>query len=44
MSENNIDNLMKSMLENAQEEVPAHVWDGVSAGLDKAAAWTPVRR
>ena len=28
---------MKSMLENAQEEVPAHVWDGVSAGLDKAA-------
>lgn len=37
MSENNIDNLMKSMLENAQEEVPAHVWDGVSAGLDKAA-------
>lgn len=37
MSENNIDNLMKSMLENAQEEVPAHIWDGVSAGLDKAA-------
>ena len=28
---------MKSMLENAQEEVPAHIWDGVSAGLDKAA-------
>ena len=37
MSENNIDKLMKSMLENAQEEVPAHIWDGVSAGLDKAA-------
>lgn len=37
MSENNIDNLMKSMLENAQEEVPAHIWDGVSTGLDKAA-------
>lgn len=28
---------MKSILENAQEEVPAHVWEGVSAGLDKAA-------
>jgi hypothetical protein len=37
MSENNIDKLMKSMLENAQEEVPAHIWDGVSSGLDKAA-------
>ena len=37
MSEKNIDNLMKSMLENAQEEVPAHIWDGVSGGLDKAA-------
>ena len=37
MSDNNIDKLMKSMLENAQEEVPAHVWDGVSSGLDKAA-------
>lgn len=37
MSENNIDNLMKSILENAQEEVPAHIWEGVSAGLDKAA-------
>lgn len=28
---------MKSILENAQEEAPAHVWEGVSAGLDKAA-------
>jgi hypothetical protein len=37
MSDNNIDKMMKSMLENAQEEVPAHLWDGVSAGLDKAA-------
>ena len=37
MSDNNIDKLMKSMLENAQEEVPAHLWEGVSAGLDKAA-------
>jgi hypothetical protein len=38
MSENNIDKMMKSILENATEEVPAHVWEGVSAGLDKAAA------
>ena len=37
MSDNNIDKLMKSMLENAQEEVPAHLWDGVAAELDKAA-------
>lgn len=35
--DNNIDKMMKSILENAQEEVPAHVWEGVSAGLDKAA-------
>lgn len=33
--DNNIDKMMKSILENAQEEVPAHVWEGVSAGLDK---------
>ena len=38
MSEINIDKMMKSILENATEEVPAHVWEGVSAGLDKAAA------
>lgn len=31
------DLLMRSILENAQEEVPAHVWDGVAKGLDKAA-------
>ena len=35
--DNNIDKMMKSILENAQEEVPAHIWKGVSAGLDKAA-------
>lgn len=35
--DNNIDKMMKSILENAQEEVPAHVWEGVSAGLDKTA-------
>lgn len=35
--ENHIDDLMKSILENGREEVPARVWEGVSAGLDKAA-------
>jgi hypothetical protein len=35
--DNNIDKMMKSILENAQEEVPAHVWEGVSAGLEKTA-------
>lgn len=36
---NNMDQdlLMRSILESGQEEVPAHVWEGVSAGLDKAA-------
>ena len=36
---NNIetDLMMRSILESGQEEVPAHVWEGVSAGLDKAA-------
>lgn len=34
--DNNIDKIMKSILENAQEDVPAHIWEGVSAGLDKA--------
>lgn len=36
---NNIDTdlLMRSILENGQEEVPAHVWEGVSAGLDAIA-------
>lgn len=31
------DLLMRSILEGAQEEVPASVWEGVSEGLDKAA-------
>ena len=35
--DNNIDKMMKSILENAQEDVPAHIWEGVSAGLDKVA-------
>lgn len=30
------DNL-KSILENGQEEVPEHIWEGVAKGLDKAA-------
>ena len=39
------DLLMRSILESGQEEVPAHVWEGVSAGLDalerrrKVALW-----
>ncbi len=42
MSEKNrnteeFDLMMRSILEEAREEVPAHVWEGVSAGLDKAA-------
>lgn len=31
------DLLFRSILENGQEEVPTHVWDGVAARLDKAA-------
>ena len=31
------DLMMRSVLENAEEEVPAGVWDRVSEGLDKAA-------
>ena len=31
------DQQVRSILENGQEEVPAGVWEGVSAGLDKAA-------
>lgn len=31
------DLMMKSILDEGREEVPAHVWEGVSAGLDKAA-------
>ena len=38
--DNHIDSdlLMRSILEGGQEEVPAHIWDGVSAELDKIAA------
>ena len=42
MSEkNNIfenDLLMRAILEGGQEDVPGHIWDAVSAGLDKAAS------
>lgn len=31
------DLIFRSILENGQEEVPARVWDGVAAGLDKIA-------
>ena len=31
------DLMMRSVLENAEEEVPAGIWDSVSEGLDKAA-------
>ena len=34
--DNHMDDLMKSILESGQEEVPARVWDGISEGLDKA--------
>ena len=29
--------MMKSILDEGREEVPAHIWEGVSDGLDKAA-------
>lgn len=32
-----MDLMMKSILEGGQEEVPAHIWDGVSSGLDRIA-------
>ena len=32
-----MDDLMKSILESGQEEVPARIWDGVSEGLDRIA-------
>ena len=38
--ENNIkefDHLTRSILENAEEPVPSHIWEGVSKGLNKAA-------
>lgn len=31
----NIDLLIKSLLENAEETVPPHIWDSVSAGIEK---------
>ena len=34
---NEFDQMMKSILDEGQEEVPARVWDAVSEGLDKAA-------
>lgn len=34
---NEFDQMMKSILDEGREEVPASVWEGVSAGLDKAA-------
>lgn len=34
---NEFDQMMKSILGEGQEEVPARVWDAVSEGLDKAA-------
>ena len=34
---NDFDLQVRSILEQGKEEVPASVWDGVSAGLDKAA-------
>ena len=34
---NEFDLMMKSILDEGREEVPASVWKGVSAGLDKAA-------
>ena len=34
---NDFDRMMKSILDEGREEVPAGVWEGVSEGLDKAA-------
>ena len=34
---NDFDLMVKSILEDAQEDVPAQIWEGVSEGLDKAA-------
>lgn len=34
---NDFDLMMKSILDEGREEVPAHIWEGVSIGLDKAA-------
>ena len=42
MFDENNDIDFRSILEGAEEEVPARVWEGVSAGLDKAARGTVV--
>lgn len=34
---NEFDLMVKSILDDAKEDVPAEIWDGVSEGLDKAA-------
>lgn len=34
---NDLDLMFRSALQEGQEEVPAHVWDSISSGLDKAA-------
>lgn len=34
---NDFDLMVKSILDEGQEEVPAHVWDGVAEGIEKAA-------
>ena len=33
--DNHMDQMMKSILESGQEDVPARVWDGISEGLDR---------
>lgn len=33
--DNHMDDLMKSILDSGQEEVPTRVWDGISEGLDR---------
>ncbi len=38
MFDDNHINDIRSILENGQEEVPAHIWEGVASGLDKAEA------
>ena len=42
---NNIESdlLMRSILSQAEEEVPSHVWDGISAELDRIAAQKTVK-
>ncbi len=35
------DLLIKTMLENGQEEVPGHIWDGISSRLDATASMVP---